>query len=77
MKDSLGTALGAQQPEQRLQFDETVQAVYAVLSQGVGKFDLQAGLRAEYATRLPARAAKSYPYNYASLFPSGVRDATT
>ena len=34
-----------------LQFDETVHAAYAVMSQGVGKFDLQGGLRAEYATR--------------------------
>ena len=34
-----------------LSFDETVHAAYGVLSQGVGKFDLQAGLRAEYASR--------------------------
>ena len=49
-------------------------AAYGVLSQGVGKFDLQGGLRAEYATRdfSLAAPAKSYPYNYASLFPSGV-----
>lgn len=55
------------------QFDERVHAGYGVLSQSVGKFDLQAGLRAEWASRDFALAnAESYPYNYHSLFPSGV-----
>jgi ferric enterobactin receptor len=54
-------------------FDERVHAGYGVLSQSVGKFDLQAGLRAEWANRDFALAnAQSYPYNYHSLFPSGV-----
>lgn len=57
-------------------FDETVHAVYAVLSQGVGKFDLQGGLRGEHAARDFALAAtaggRSYPYRYNSLFPSAV-----
>ena len=54
-------------------FDDRVHAGYGVLSQSVGKFDLQAGLRAEWASRNFALAnAQSYPYNYHSLFPSGV-----
>ncbi|MBA3889236.1 MAG: TonB-dependent receptor [Gemmatimonadaceae bacterium] len=53
-------------------FDEQVQAVYAVLSHGTGKFDLQGGLRGEYATRDFALSTDRYPYEYASLFPSGV-----
>ena len=54
------------------QFDEQVHAAYAVLSQGVGKLDLQGGLRAEWASRDFALANESYPYNYTSLFPSAV-----
>ncbi|MEO8194274.1 MAG: TonB-dependent receptor [Gemmatimonadales bacterium] len=56
------------------QFDDQVHATYGVLSHGIGKWDLQGGLRAEYATRdfSLARPATSYPYNYTSLFPSGV-----
>jgi ferric enterobactin receptor len=54
-------------------FDERVHAGYGVLSQGVGKFDLQAGLRAEFANRtFELASAQSYPYKYHSLFPSGV-----
>jgi outer membrane receptor protein involved in Fe transport len=54
-------------------FDEQVHAGYGVLSQSVGKFDLQAGLRAEWASRNFALAGTSgIPYNYHSLFPSGV-----
>jgi ferric enterobactin receptor len=53
-----------------LAFDEGVHAVYVVLSQGVKKWDFQAGLRAEYAERAFSLAARSYPYDYASLFPS-------
>jgi ferric enterobactin receptor len=74
-KDALGT--GAWLPSDlsnAFEFDETVHATYAVLSHGIAKFDLQAGLRAEYATRDFALAAPaaSYPYEYGSLFPSGV-----
>jgi ferric enterobactin receptor len=55
-------------------FDERVHAGYGVLSQSAGKFDLQAGLRAEFANRdfALANAAESFPYKYHSLFPSGV-----
>jgi outer membrane receptor protein involved in Fe transport len=54
-------------------FDEKVHAGYGVLSQSVGKFDLQAGLRAEWASRnFNLAGAQSYPYSYHSLFPSGV-----
>ena len=53
-------------------FDESVHAVYAVLNQGAGKWDLQAGLRGEVARRTFAIATSAYPYNYNSLFPSAV-----
>lgn len=55
-------------------FDEKVQAAYGVLSQGVGNWDLQGGLRAEYANRdfTLAKPAQNYPHSYTSLFPSGV-----
>jgi ferric enterobactin receptor len=54
-------------------FNEQVHAAYGVLSQSVGKFDLQAGLRAERASRDFALVGdEAVPYNYTSLFPSGV-----
>ena len=53
-----------------LQFDEDVHALYAVASQGVERWDLQAGLRGEYATRTFSLSTQRYPYDYASLFPS-------
>jgi outer membrane cobalamin receptor len=73
-KDAMGTGAWTRSDlSNDLQFDESVQAAYAVVSQGVGKFDLQGGLRAEYASRTFSLAGdKSYPYDYASLFPSGV-----
>ena len=55
-----------------LNFSEQVQAAYAVLSQGVGKFDLQGGLRAEYASRDFSLSNEDFPYSYTSLFPSGI-----
>ncbi|HLM67402.1 MAG TPA: TonB-dependent receptor, partial [Longimicrobium sp.] len=57
-----------------LELDESVNAVYGVLSHGAGKFELQGGLRAEYATRefALADAGERFPYDYASLFPSGM-----
>jgi ferric enterobactin receptor len=75
VKDSLGT--GQWVPSNlsnAFEFDESVQALYAVLSRPVGKVELQGGLRAEYATRdfSLATPAKSYPYHYTSLFPSGI-----
>ena len=53
-------------------FDEQVQAAYGVFSQGVGKWELQAGLRGEYADRNFALASSEYPYVYRSLFPSAI-----
>jgi ferric enterobactin receptor len=57
-----------------LEFDETVNAVYGVMSHGTGKLELQAGLRAEYATRdfSLANSGESFPHSYTSLFPSGL-----
>ena len=55
-----------------LAFDEGVHAVYGVLSQGVGKWDLQAGLRGEYANRTFNLASQSYPHEYTSLYPSAI-----
>lgn len=55
-------------------FDENVEAVYGVLSTTKDKFDLQAGLRGEWARRdfSLATPKSSYPHSYGSLFPSGV-----
>ena len=53
-------------------FNERVHAGYGVLSQSVGKFDLQAGLRAEFASRTFELAGTQYPYSQNSLHPSGV-----
>ena len=55
-----------------LEFDEAVHALYAVVSQGVKKWDFQAGLRGEYANRTFSLATRSYPYDYLSLFPSAI-----
>ena len=55
-----------------LRFDEGVHALYAVVSHGVKKWDLQAGLRGEYADRTFSMAAQQYPYDYMSLFPSAI-----
>jgi len=54
-------------------FNENVHAGYGVLSQSVGKFDLQAGLRAEFASRtFDLAGAQSIPSTFNALFPSGV-----
>jgi ferric enterobactin receptor len=74
-KDALGTGAWLRSDlSNSFRFDENIQAAYAVLSQGVAKLDLQAGLRAEYASRdfSLAEPASKYPYTYRSLFPSGV-----
>jgi len=57
-----------------LSFSEYVEAAYAQLSQGVGKFDLQGGLRAEYAKRdfTLATTNESFPHSYTSLYPSAI-----
>jgi outer membrane receptor protein involved in Fe transport len=71
--DTGGNGTWAASPRSNaLEFDEAVHAVYAVVSQGVKKWDFQAGLRGEYANRTFSLATKSYPYNYASLFPSAI-----
>jgi outer membrane receptor protein involved in Fe transport len=74
-KDALGTGVWVRSDlSNTFEFDEQVHAVYGVVSQNVGKWDLQGGLRAEYATRdfALADSAESFPYNYGSLFPSGL-----
>jgi hypothetical protein len=56
------------------QFDERVNAVYGVLSHGIGKVDLQGGLRLEGAAtdfQLDG-TGESFDNRYTSLFPSGV-----
>jgi ferric enterobactin receptor len=57
-----------------LELDESVNAGYAVVSRGVGRFELQGGLRAEYATRdfTLANSGEHFPHDYFSLFPSGL-----
>lgn len=54
------------------EFDEQVHAAYGVLSQGVGKWELQGGLRVERASRDFILTDENFPYNYTSLFPSAV-----
>ncbi|HEX6628476.1 MAG TPA: outer membrane beta-barrel family protein, partial [Gemmatimonadaceae bacterium] len=54
------------------QFNEQAHEGYGVLSQTVGKFDLQGGLRARWANRsFELVGAPSVPFDYHSLFPSG------
>jgi outer membrane receptor protein involved in Fe transport len=73
--DSLGS--GTWTPSARsnaFAFNETVHAAYAVVSQPVGKFELQGGVRGEHASRdfSLSQSGSHYPYNYNSVFPSGV-----
>jgi outer membrane receptor protein involved in Fe transport len=74
--DSLGTGTWTRSSSlsNAFTFDEAVHAAYAVFSHGIGKFDLQAGLRGEYADRdfSLTNTGQSYPYQYNSLFPSGI-----
>jgi outer membrane receptor protein involved in Fe transport len=75
LKDALGT--GDWVPgdlSNAFTFTENVQAAYGVVSRGVRRVELQAGLRGEYASRdfSLAQSAQSYPFSYRSLFPSGV-----
>ncbi|HET9004889.1 MAG TPA: TonB-dependent receptor, partial [Gemmatimonadaceae bacterium] len=76
IKDALGDGTWLRSNlSNAFRFDETVHAVYGVLSQNVGKkVQLQGGLRAEQANRTftLAEPAQRYPYEYTSLFPSGV-----
>ncbi|HEU0053166.1 MAG TPA: outer membrane beta-barrel family protein, partial [Longimicrobium sp.] len=75
LKDPLGTGTFIRSDlSNALEFDETVNAVYGVVSHGAGKVEMQAGLRAEYATRdfALADADDHFPHDYVSLFPSGL-----
>lgn len=76
IKDALGDGTWVRSTlSNAFRFGETVHAVYGVLSQSVGKkVQLQGGLRAEQANRTftLAEPAQRYPYDYTSLFPSGV-----
>jgi ferric enterobactin receptor len=73
-KDALGDGnWAASNLSNTFTFDEQVHAGYGVVSQSVGKFDLQAGLRGEAASRTFALVgSQAYPYNRNSFFPSGV-----
>lgn len=74
-KDALGTGQWVKSNlSNDFEFDENVEALYGVLSQGYGNFDLQGGLRAEYANRdfHLTNPSQRYPFSYTSLFPSGV-----
>jgi ferric enterobactin receptor len=56
------------------EYDETVHAGYGVLSQGVGRVDLQAGLRVERTDRefYLENTDETFPKGYWSFFPSGL-----
>jgi outer membrane receptor protein involved in Fe transport len=70
-KDALGTGSWVRSPlSNAFSFDEDVQQVYGVLSQGYGKFDLQGGVRGEYATRNFQLGSKEYPYDKFAAYPS-------
>lgn len=71
--DSLGS--GAWTPSalsNAIRFDETVTAVYGLLSGKLGRAELQGGLRGEIAARdfTLAGSGARVPYRYGSLFPS-------
>jgi outer membrane receptor protein involved in Fe transport len=53
-------------------FDERVHAAYGVLTRGIGKLELQGGLRFEHSSRdfVLADDGENFPYNYGSVFPS-------
>ncbi|MEO8623228.1 MAG: TonB-dependent receptor, partial [bacterium] len=57
-----------------MDYHEDIGAAYAVLSQAIGKFQTQGGLRLEDAvTRLNVRTAqKQYDNRYASVYPSAI-----
>ncbi|HEX2076577.1 MAG TPA: TonB-dependent receptor [Longimicrobium sp.] len=56
------------------EYDETVHAGYAVLNQGVGRVDLQGGLRVEHTGRefFLENTGETFPKEYWSFFPSGL-----
>ena len=57
-----------------LELDERVNAVYAVVSRAVGRFELQGGLRGEHAWRdfSLSSTGEHFPKSYFSLFPSAL-----
>ncbi|MBI4546297.1 MAG: TonB-dependent receptor, partial [Gemmatimonadetes bacterium] len=74
-KDPLGTGqFTRSELSNALELDERVNAGYAVLSHGLGRAELQAGLRTEYASRdfRLADLGRTFPHSYRSLFPSGL-----
>jgi len=74
-RDSLGTGTFTPSPlSNALALDEQVNAVYGVLSGSTGKWELQGGLRAEYASRTFSLAStgEEFPHDYFSVFPSGL-----
>jgi outer membrane receptor protein involved in Fe transport len=74
--DPLGTGVFAPRTDlsNALELDESVNAAYAVLSQGVGRWELQGGLRAEFATRdfTLANTGESFAHDKWSVFPSAL-----
>jgi ferric enterobactin receptor len=73
VKDPLGSGDWARSElSNAFEFDEQVHAIYGVLTQGAGRFELQGGLRAEYADRDFALADESFPHDYTSFFPSAI-----
>ena len=75
LEDELGTGTWVESDlSNAFDFDEQVQAAYGVLSRSIGKLQLQAGLRAEYAWRdfVLADDGENFPFSYGSIFPSGV-----
>jgi ferric enterobactin receptor len=57
-----------------LELDETINAVYGVVSHAAGPWELQAGLRAEHASRdfALADSDERFPHDYVSFFPSAL-----
>jgi ferric enterobactin receptor len=75
MKDVLGNGEFVESDlSNQLEFDEYVNAVYAVVSGTTKKVDWQAGLRAEYASRDFALITtdENFAHDYKSLFPSAL-----
>ena len=75
MKDEQGTGQWVRSDlSNRLEFDEFVNAAYAVVSGTTKRLDWQAGLRAEYASRDFGLLSTSEEFvnDYTSLFPSAL-----
>ena len=72
--DSLNTFVNDATRSNAFNYHESASAAYAVLSQGVGRFDLQGGLRGEVVrSRFDlATAGSRYNNNYNSLYPSAI-----